>query len=418
MRLLIVSQYFWPENFRINDLVAELVARGHEVTVLTGRPNYPEGRVFEAYHRAPNQFAEFAGARIVRVPLRPRGQGHLRLALNYLSFVFWASLLGPWRLRGCQFDAIFVYAISPVTVALPALVLRRLKRAPLLLWVLDIWPETLAAVGVLRSPRLLNSVGALVGFIYRRCDHILVQSRAFFDNVAQWAGDADRIRYFPAWSEAIFEDADDEVAAELAGLGDSFNVMFAGNIGEAQDFPAILDAATVLRQRTDIRWLIVGDGRLADSVRAEIERRGLSERVLMLGRHPIERMPAFFRGADALLVSLKADPVFAMTIPGKLQTYLAAGVPLLGMLDGEGARVIEEAGVGRVCAAGDSKGLAHQVQALASLPQSERLAMGERARQYGQREFDRGTLITRLEQWMLELARPATGTGTGTDKGR
>lgn len=407
LRLLVVTQYFWPENFRINDLVAELVVRGHEVTVLTGVPNYPEGHVFEAFRLEPHRFDTFAGARIIRVPLRPRGQGGVRLAMNYLSYAFWASLLGPWRLRGLNFDAIFVYEISPITVALPALLLRRLKRAPLLMWVLDLWPETLSAVGVVRSPRMLEWVGALVGFIYRRCDRILVQSQAFITNVERWAGDSARIRYFPAWSEAVFDRLGDEVPTELTRFNDSFNVMFAGNIGEAQDFPAILEAATHLRHRTDIRWLIVGDGRMADSVRADIARRGLTDRVIMVGRYPLERMPAFFRAADALLVSLKADPIFAMTIPGKLQSYLAAGVPLLGMLDGEGARVIREADVGLVCASGDGAALARHVQTLAALPPSERAAMGERARRYGRHEFDRDTLITRLEQWMFELARPS-----------
>lgn len=404
MRLLVVSQYFWPESFRINELVAELVARGHEVTVLTGEPNYPEGRVFESYRRDPSAFASYAGARVVRVPLRPRGQGKLQLVRNYSSFVLWGSLLGPWRLRGLRFDAIFSFEISPITAVLPAIVLRRLKRAPLLLWVLDLWPETLSAVGVVRSPFLLDLVGRLVSFIYRRCDLILAQSRAFFGNIERWSGDRSRIRYFPAWSEAIFEGdlASVEPAPEIAPYRDTFNVMFAGNIGEAQAFPSILDAAHQLRNRADVRWLIVGDGRAAASVRAEIERRGLRERVVMLGRHPAERMPAFFRGASALLVSLKPDPVFAMTIPGKVQSYLAAGVPVVAMLDGEGARVIEEAGSGFVCRPGDGPGLAEMVRRLAELRADERAAMGERGRQYAKREFDRASLVARLEAWLAE----------------
>lgn len=403
MRLLVVSQYFWPENFRINELVAELVVRGHEVTVLTGAPNYPEGRTFEEFLRAPERFADYAGARIVRVPLKPRGDGSLRLVRNYLSFVVWASLLGPWRLRGRKFDAIFVYEISPITVALPAVLLRRLKQAPVLMWVLDLWPETLSAVGAVRSKRVLGWVGALVGFIYRRCDRILVQSQAFFTNVERWSGESTRIRYFPAWAESVFDATGVEVAPEAAGFSDTFNVMFAGNIGEAQDFPAILDAAERLRDRADIRWLIVGDGRAANTVRAEIARRALDERVVMLGRHPLERMPSFFRAANALLVSLKADPVFSLTIPGKVQSYLAVGLPLLGMLEGEGARVIRESGAGLVCDSGDGAALADLVVALAALSVSERAAMGERARGYCRREFDRNSLITRLEQWMTEI---------------
>ena len=406
MRLLVVSQYFWPENFRINELVAELVARGHEVTVLTGRPNYPEGEIFTEFRKNPGSFARYQGATVLRVPLRPRGMGRFRLTLNYLSFVVWGTICGPWLLRGREFDAIFVFATSPITAALPALALRRLKRLPLALWVLDLWPETLSAVGVVRSPLLLSWVGKLVAFIYRRCDRILVQSKAFIPNIRRWADDDSRTRYCPNWVERAFEASPNDVdlAPDVLTFQDTFNVMFAGNIGDAQDFPAILDAAQLLRDRRELRWLIVGDGRAADLVRAEIERRALQDCVFLLGRHPAEAMPAFFRGADALLVSLRADPVFALTIPGKVQTYLAAGLPVLGMLDGEGARVIEESGGGLVAPAGNSELLASRVEHLLGLPADELAAMGARGRAYCQREFGRELVISRLEEGLIELA--------------
>lgn len=420
MRLLVVSQYFWPETFRINDLVAELVARGHEVTVLTGLPNYPEGRVFDAYRSKPGAYTRFAGADVVRLPLLPRGSGNLRLALNYLSFVASGLLLGPWRLRNRSFDAIFVFQTSPVTAALPALLLRRIKRAPVLMWVLDLWPDTLSAVGVVRSPTLLGAVGRLVAFIYRRCDRILVQSRAFLANVRRHGGDMARVRYFPGWAEPIFEGGLEgvEAAPETTPYREGgFNVLFAGNLGDAQDFPAILDAAEALRARRDIRWLIVGDGRAAPMVRAEIDRRGLQVNVVLLGRHPLDRMPSFFRAADALLVTLKRDPIFAMTIPGKVQSYLAAGLPLLAMLDGEGARVIEEAGAGLVAPAGDGRALAAQVERLAGLSPGERAAMGARARACCEREFDRASLITALESWIREVAPRRDTTDTTAARG-
>ena len=406
MRILVVSHYFWPENFRVNDLVAELGRRGHEVTVLSGPPNYPEGRVFPQYRREPRRYAVYEGAEVVRVPVVTRGKSRLRLALNYLSAILSGASLGTWRLRGKPFDAIFVFQPSPITTCLPAILIGRLKRAPVLLWVLDLWPETLAAVGVVRSPWLLALIGRVVSFIYRRCDLVLGQSRAFQPNIEKYAGDSSRFRYFPSWAEPLFRAslAAVERAPEVREFQDTFNVLFAGNIGEAQDFPAILDAAEALRHRADIRWLIVGDGRAAEWVRAEIGRRGLEEAVRMLGRHPIERMPAFFRGGDALLVTLKSDPVFAMTIPGKVQTYLATGLPLIGMLDGEGARVIEEAGAGFVCPSGDGRALANRVARLAALPPGERVAMGARGVAYSQREFDRDRLLTQLEHWMREVA--------------
>lgn len=406
MRLLVVSQYFWPETFRVNDLVEGLVARGHDVTVLTGRPNYPEGRIYEAYRRDPAAFSSYAGAPVLRVPLRPRGRGSLRLVLNYLSFIVWGCLLGPWKLRGRRFDAIFFWETSPITSALPAILLRRLKRAPLAMWVLDLWPETLAAVGVTRSQRVLNAVGWLVGFIYRRCDLILAQSQAFFANIERWSGDASRIRYFPGWAEPLFGVDPGAVprAPEMEPYAGGFTILFAGNIGEAQDFPSILTAFERLRDRPNIRLVVLGDGRAAEQVRAEIVRRGLTDTVLMLGKHPLERMPSFFRAADALLVSLRPEPIFALTIPGKLQAYLAAGVPLVGMLDGEGARVITESGAGRACPAGDAAGLARIVTELADLSAAERGAMGARGRDYGRREFDRDLLIDRLVGWLEEAA--------------
>lgn len=405
MRLLVVTQYFWPEPFRINDLVEDLVARGHQVTVLTGLPNYPEGQVYPAFKASPGDFAEYAGAEILRIPILPRGKGSLRLALNYLSFVVSGLVAGTWRLRRQSYDAIFVFQTSPITAALPALWLRRLKKAPVLMWVLDLWPESLPAVGVVRSQWLLSMVGRMVSFIYRRCDRILVQSKAFFPNVATYSGDISRVRYFPGWAEPIFQGAleDGPLAPELSPFKETFNVMFAGNIGEAQDFPAILDAMEALVDRPDIRLLIVGDGRAAESVRTQIQARNLQNRIFLLGRHPLERMPSFMRGAHALLVTLRRDPVFSLTIPGKVQTYLAAGVPLLGMLDGEGARVISEARAGFTCPAGDGAALAQSVRRLADLPVEARTAMGQRGRDYCTGQFDRRTLISALEGWMEEL---------------
>ena len=401
MRLLIVSQYFWPENFRVNELVIELVRRGHDVTVLTGYPNYPEGVIFPNFRADPERFSEFAGARVIRVPMLGRGKGAVRLVLNFLSFALSASLAGPWKLRGQHFDTIFFFEPSPITAVLPAVLLRRIKRAPLHLWVLDLWPETLSAVGVVKSPFLLGLVGKVVSFIYRRCDRILVQSRAFEPSVKKYACDAsDRIRYFPGWTEGLFSGALEEIgfAPELEPYAHVFKVLFAGNIGEAQDFPAILDAIEHLKDRADIHWLVVGDGRSAQWVREEIERRGLQQRVAMLGRFPLERMPSFFRAADALLVSLKADPIFALTIPGKVQSYMGVGVPLLAMLDGEGGRVIKESGGGLVSPAGQGESLARNVSLLAAMAPTARAAMGQCARTYGIKEFDRDTLIDALEQ--------------------
>jgi colanic acid biosynthesis glycosyl transferase WcaI len=402
MRILVVSQYFWPENFRVNDLVKEWGQRGHKVTVLTGIPNYPTGRVFDAYREQPGIFASYEGAEVIRVPMFPRGAGGLRLMLNYLSFVLGASIWGLWRLRSKPADVIFVFEPSPVTVGLPAVWLGKIKKVPVVFWALDLWPETLAAIGVVRSARVLYLVGHLVRYIYNRCNLVLGQSVGFLGSIARYCDDKAKIRYFPSWAEDVFMVDSIQPAPELPIWVDGFTVVFAGNIGEAQDMPAVLDAAERLKDKSNIRWVIVGDGRKSDWLQAEVARLGLDEQVLLPGSFPVDRMPSFYAHADALLVSLKRDPVFSMTIPGKVQSYLMAGIPLLGMLDGEGAAVIRDAQAGLTCDAGDGDGLAQAVLALVAMQTAERKQMGLNGREYAQKEFGRTRLMNSLEDFLAE----------------
>lgn len=405
LKILVVSQYFWPENFRVNDLVAELVARGHEVTVLTGQPNYPDGVIFEEFKQNPEQYAEYMGAKIVRVPIVARGRRSFTLVLNYLSFALSASLKGAFSLRGRKFDRIFVFEPSPVTVGIPAIFLKWLKAAPIIFWVLDLWPESLRAVGVVKSEAVLDLVGQLVKFIYKRCDVILVQSRSFIADVLRYCPDPRRICFFPSWAEDVFDGASDAGAMELEPYSTSFKIVFAGNIGESQDFPAIIDAATICRHRTDIKWILIGDGRMAEWVENEINARGLEGTVFMPGRFPLARMPSFYASADVLLVTLKQSAVFAMTIPGKIQSYLAAGRPIIGMLDGEGASVIAAANAGMVCDAGDAQALALLAQKMANLSIPERSRMGHDGRAYYLEHFDRAKLMNELELILLNAGQ-------------
>ena len=402
MRVLVISQYFWPENFRINDLVAGLVGRGHEVTVLTGQPNYPSGKFAAGYGWLGPRFERRFGADIFRVGLVPRGSGsRLRLALNYVSFMIAACLGLVSRLpRDRRFDAIFVFQLSPFTVGVPAVVARWRYRAPVLFWVLDLWPESLGAVGAVRSAWLLRPVEWVVRWVYGRCDRVLVQSRAFVPAVVRYGVPDDAIRYFPNWGEAVF---DSRSASEgVPGLPGGFRVLYAGNVGAAQDFPAILDAATQLAARTDIQWIIVGDGSVASWARDESSRRGLDRTVHFLGQRSLESMPRFFAACDALLVSLKRDPVLALTVPGKLQSYLASGVPILAVLDGEGARILAESGAGIHCPPGDSGALASAVERLAALPATERLRMGRNGRDYYEKNFSRERVFDLLESVLAD----------------
>lgn len=412
MNIMVVSQYFWPENFRVNELVAGLVGRGHAVTVLTGQPNYPSGEFPPGYGWRGRRREKVFGAKVIRVPLVARGSGGgLRLALNYLSFALFASLAARFRTRGAV-DAIIVFEPSPITVGIPAVVAARKFRAPILFWVLDLWPASLAAAGAVRSPAVLGAVGHLVRWIYRQCVRVLVPSRAFIADVVRHGTPPQRVRYFPNWIESEYASENPEHPVDVA-LPEGFRVVFAGNIGAAQGFPEIIAAAErVAAQCAEVRWIIAGDGRIAEWARDEVARRGLTDRVVFLGQLPPTKMPALFAEADALLVSLKSDPVFSLTIPGKVQSYLAAGRPILAMLDGEGARIVVEAGAGLVCAAGDADGLAAHVRTLVGQTPAERAAMGARGRDYARAEFAREPLFDRLESWceeaITEMQRGAT----------
>ncbi len=407
MKILIVTQYFWPENFKINDIVFDLSERGHQITVLTGLPNYPEGKVYKSFKDNPDDFKQYANAHIIRVPMLPRGDSSIQLALNYFSFALSATLFGAYRLRKHDFDVIFVFEPSPVTVGIPASFIRWIKKAPVVFWVQDLWPETLQAVGVIQSKVIISIIAGLVRYIYRHCDLILAQSKSFIPQIKKYTDNRTKVIYLPNWAENIFDLSEVVHAKEVPIQQGSFDVMFAGNIGEAQDFPSILAAAELIKSYTNIRWLIVGDGRMADWVANEIEIRNLQHSVLMLGRYSGDRMPSFFKHAKVLLVSLKDELIFSMTIPGKIQSYLASGRPVLTMLNGEGASIIIESGSGIACPAGDAQALADSVLKLSIMSACELEEMGRKGLEYSNREFNRSSLISTLEQ-LLEQTKITT----------
>lgn len=407
MRVLIVSQYFWPEEFRINDLAAEFARRRHTVDVLTGVPNYPSGRSPRGYRWWWPRSEQYEGVHVIRVPLVPRGRKQpWRLFVNYCSFMLAASVLGPLRCRG-RYDAILVYEPSPVTVGIPAIVMGWMCRAPVSLWVQDLWPESLIATGAVRSRLVLWFAERITRWIYGRCDAILVQSHAFRSHARRMGAANHVIAYLPNWAEDCYrpltlaEDAPERALVPRRG----FTVMFAGNIGTAQGFDTIVDAATMLRDDAAIHFVILGDGRDRARVEAVIMRQGLSDRFHFLGRYPMESMPRFFALADALLVTLRHDPIFALTIPGKVQSYLACAKPILAAIDGEGARIVEEAGAGIASPAEDARALAASVRTLAAMAPADRMAMGARGRQYYDREFARSVLINRTESLLERSVR-------------
>lgn len=412
MKILVLSQYFWPETFRITEVVQSLRESGCDVTVLTGQPNYPEGVVAPGYSATSLRVQTHDGLTIHRVPLVPRGRGSaVRLILNYLSFIVSAAVFGPWVLRGQRFDVIFVYAPSPILQAMPAIWLAWLKGAKLVTWVQDLWPESLSATGFVRHPKILSSVSAVVRWIYRKNDLLLVQSQAFVEPVVQMAGRTPVI-YHPNPGELAFSMAQSDQPCPLY-LEPAFNVVFAGNLGTVQALDTVLAAAQLLRDTQDVRFILVGSGRRSAWLQQEIERLGLGN-VQMVGRFSPADMPGILAQASALLVSLVRDPIMSQTVPSKVQAYLAAGRPIIASLDGEGARVVVEAGAGVACPAESAQALADAVRRLRDASPEERQRMARCGRAYYEQHFEPKSLARRLAQILSEAGNGSLAVGAGT----
>ena len=395
MKILVSSQHFWPENFRINDLVQALIERGLKVDVLTGKPNYPEGRYFPGYRGWGCQREQWSGATIFRVPLAARGSGRaLRLVINYLSFIGSGLLFAPWLLRRRSYNVVFVYASSPLLQAIPAIFLSWLKQCPVVVWIEDLWPESLAATGYVRNRLILAGVGRVVRFIYRHSDLLLVPSRAFEPSVAA-AAPGKPIVYYPNSVEAVFCDPAIGEQPDVPGLDTGFPVVFAGNIGTAQVVDVIVEAASLLSAYSDIRFVMLGGGSRREWLLQEVQARGLTN-VYIPGRYPVEEMPGILKKASALLVTLADEPIFSVTVPGRIQTYLAAGRPILASLNGEGARLVIEAEAGLASPAEDPRALADAVLQLFRMAPAEREKMGVNGRRYFSEHFDRELLVDQL----------------------
>lgn len=407
MKILIVSQYFWPETFGINALTQALVKRGIEVDVLTGKPNYPDGVIRKGYQAWGVQQEDYHGATVFRIPLYPRGRSAKGLFINYLSFIFSGLWFGPKLLKKRDYDLVFVFGLSPLLQALPALWLARLKKLRTVIWVQDLWPESLSATGFIRNRQILAMVELVVRFIYRHTDHILVQSQAFVSPIERLGVPRERISYYP---NAYHEDmATPDLSAEAHALvhiiASAFTVVFAGNLGAAQSLETIVEAARLLQQRgSKIQFALIGSGGRSDWVREQIEHLGLRN-ILLPGRFPPQYMPAFYAAASVLLVSLRNEPIFSYTVPSKVQGYLAAGRPIIASLNGEGARIVKESGAGLTCPSGDPEALAQAVQALMDKSTEEQAALGEAGRLYFQAHFAPQKLVSELLEFLTRFEK-------------
>lgn len=395
--ILLISPHFYPNDFKCNDVAFELVKQGHKVTVLTDIPNYPKGKFFDGYGYFRRRRETINGVEVIRTGVIPRGNGSGKMiALNYLSFLFSAFFRALWMGVIKKYDTVIVHQLSPVTVGIPAVIIKKLQRkVKLLFWVLDLWPESLQVAGGINNKYVLGAFEWVAKLCYRNSDKILISSNGFRQSICEKGDFGEKIVYFPNWAEDSLTAASDYVLPELP---DGFKLMFAGNIGEAQDFEHTLEAVKILhdRGRSDIHFILVGDGRKREWVERFVNENDLQNTVHWVGRHPLEAMGKFFSQADVLYFALKDSLIFNLTCPAKVQAYMSAGKPVLAMINGEGASIVEEAGCGMSVPAGDSEALADAISKMAAMDKNELVAMGERGRSYCEKNFSFGDNMRKL----------------------
>lgn len=394
MKILIVSQYFYPEDFKVNDIAFDFVKRGHEVEVFTAKPNYPHGKFYEGYSFWGKSEEIINGVKVIRIPIFPRFDGSGKfLILNYLSFIFF-SFIFKYRVKG-KFDVIFSHLPSPLIAALPAIWLKNKFHSKLYLWVLDLWPESVQANSKFKDGFIIRNLNKVIKYIYNNTDVILISSKVFKNSILEKGIDSDKIiKYFPNWAEDVFSN-DIIETIEIPALPKGFTILFAGNIGDSQDFESILEAAK-LTQKEGINWVLAGDGRKVSWIKSEIEKHKITN-VFLLGRHPLNKMPALFKSADVMLVSLKDSPTFFLTVPAKVQAYMASSKIILGMFNGEGQQLINESGSGFAVNAGDFRGLIEKALKIKGLNKEQRFQMENDSKKYYTLNFSKERLFDFLE---------------------
>ena len=401
MKILIISQYFYPENFKINDIAISLVQKGHEVEVLTGTPNYPFGDFYNGFKFWSNNDGFYEGIKIHRAKLIPRKKGgKIMLSLNYLSFVFF----GFFKLLTIKsdFDRILTFAPSPITVGILGSLASIKYNAKTLLWVQDLWPESVKVAGGVKNTLILNLLDFLTRNIYHFTDLILIQSEFFKNYIKNQNVDHDKIYYLPNYAEEFYKPLDSDEVIKRS-FGDEFSVLFAGNIGEAQNLKILVDAARILKdQKYKVKFIIIGEGRFKSDLRLYIDKLDLKNFFTFLGYIEPTQIPKYFATADSLYISLKPAQIFSLTIPSKLQTYMACGRPIIASIGGVTAKIINDSNCGFTSNPGDSRSLAKNIIKMIKLSNEKRTEMSDNAIKYYKKNFDKNIIINKLESLLIQ----------------
>lgn len=397
-KVLLVSQFFYPEIFKSNDIAFDLSKRGYKVDVLTGIPNYPTGKYFKGYNLLNKRVETIGGVKIFRSFQIPRGnkKSNIMITLNYLSFALFSSLWAVCLTIVNNYDYILIHQTSPITQALPALIINKFKKTPITMWVLDLWPEAFISGSGSQNNLIYNALNWFTKKVYKKSKRILISSKEFKEPILKKGNYDDKILYFPNWS-MDFKDIIVETTASSPIIPDGFIIMFAGNIGISQDMESIINLALELKNYEDIKFIIVGEG--SDKKRLEllIREYNIEYKVLLIGQFPLELMPSIYNKADAMLLTLSGKyPDLSLYVPAKLQSYMSAGKPVLGMVNGASSKLISDAQCGYVVESGDYKKMASIITSKILSDKESFNALGLNGRNYYEKYFTQERCIDNL----------------------
>lgn len=390
--ILVVSQYFYPEQFRINDMCTEWVKRGYKVTVLTGIPNYPMGHYFDGYDLTHKRTEEWNGVKIIRIPLIARGQNSIGMIANYLSFAVSGFI---WKcLTRIKADYVFTFEVSPMTQALIGVWYAKKHHIPNYLYVQDLWPENVETVTGIHNPLIIKPIDKMVNYIYRNCDQIFATSPSFVKSICKKGVPEEKVHYWPQYAEEFYQQVMKKKIDEIPDDG-TFKIIFTGNIGTAQGLEILPETAKLL-QNENIRFVMVGDGRYLNEFVQSVTDYEVEDKFIMIPRQPAERIPELLAASDAAFLSFKNEKLWEMTIPAKLQSYMACGMPIIAAARGETKRIIEEAECGVCCEIGDAQELAAAVRKIEKCVLER---MGGKSRAYFEKCFDKEKLMDEIEEY-------------------
>lgn len=392
--ILVISQYFYPEQFRINDMCAEWVKRGYKVTVLTGYPNYPQGKYYDGYGLFKKTKERWNGVDIIRIPLTARGQGSIKLAANYFSFVisgfFWAKTT---RIKA---DYVFTFEVSPMTQALIGTWYSKRRKVPNYLYVQDLWPENVEIVTGIHSPFVIKPIEAMVNHIYKHCDVIFATSPSFVKEIQKRVKHKkNKVKYLPQYAEDFYKPVERKPVPEIPD-DDSFKIIFTGNIGQAQGLDILPKTAKLLKGKENVKFVVVGDGRNKEQFLKQISDNSVQDMFIMIDRQPPERIPELLAACDAAFISFMPDPLFEKTIPAKLQSYMACGMPILASANGETKRIIEESNCGICVELGNAKLMKN---AIITMSTQSKTQMHNLSRTYFEKHFEKDKILKYLDRF-------------------